>query len=52
MKKIIHLIAALFLLGVAVETGSQETIRVGQGAISHLNIGRTNRECKRFLKPG
>jgi NitT/TauT family transport system substrate-binding protein len=34
MKKIIHLIAALFLLGVAVETGSQETIRVGQGAVS------------------
>jgi NitT/TauT family transport system substrate-binding protein len=34
MKKIIHLIAALFLLGVAVETGCQETMRVGQGAVS------------------
>lgn len=34
MKKTIHLIAALFLVGAAVETASQETIRVGQGAVS------------------
>jgi ABC-type nitrate/sulfonate/bicarbonate transport system substrate-binding protein len=34
MKKAIPLIVALFLLGAAVDTGSQETIRVGQGAIS------------------
>jgi NitT/TauT family transport system substrate-binding protein len=34
MKKTIHVIAALFLLVAAVETGSQETIRVGQGAVS------------------
>ncbi|HJU62594.1 MAG TPA: ABC transporter substrate-binding protein, partial [Candidatus Binatia bacterium] len=34
MKKIMHLIAALFLLGMAVETASQENIRVGQGSVS------------------
>jgi NitT/TauT family transport system substrate-binding protein len=34
MKKIMHLIAALFLLGMAVETASQEKIRVGQGSVS------------------
>jgi ABC-type nitrate/sulfonate/bicarbonate transport system substrate-binding protein len=34
MKKIIHLIAALFVLGAAVATGSQEKIRVGQGSVS------------------
>jgi NitT/TauT family transport system substrate-binding protein len=34
MKKTIPLILALFLLGVAVETASQEKIRVGQGSVS------------------
>ena len=34
MKKIMHLIAALLLLGMAVETASQEKIRVGQGSVS------------------
>jgi NitT/TauT family transport system substrate-binding protein len=34
MKKTMRLIAALFLLGMAVETASQEKIRVGQGSVS------------------
>jgi ABC-type nitrate/sulfonate/bicarbonate transport system substrate-binding protein len=34
MKKTLRLIAALFFLGAAVEAGSQEKIRVGQGAVS------------------
>jgi NitT/TauT family transport system substrate-binding protein len=34
MKRTMRLIAALFLLGMAVETASQEKIRVGQGSVS------------------
>jgi ABC-type nitrate/sulfonate/bicarbonate transport system substrate-binding protein len=34
MKKTLRFIAALFFLGAAVEAGSQEKIRVGQGAVS------------------
>ena len=53
MKKTICLIAALFFLGGAVETGSQEKIRVGQGSVSlQSGLMHIARERGLFAKHG